>query len=263
MTARAPHPYELVSETAGTEVTAEGARMVYARYAHAAELADGKRVLEVACGSGQGLGLIGSRAKFLVGGDINPALLRAGKGHYGARYPLVRMTADRLPFRAAAFDLVTCFEASYYFPSLEPVLDEITRVLRPGGEVLFVNANPDRPDFIRSPYSVHYHSAPEFHRALSARGYTVTVEGAFPESTDQGRVGARVRRFLRILLERLHLVPRTLKGRALLKRLVNRQLLRLPAEIPPGYASPIETTRLNGDSPAPGWKVIYVRGIRG
>src|SRR5258708_38129130 len=41
-----------------------------------------------------------------------------------------------LPFEDAAFDLVTCYEAFYYVEDPNRGVDEIRRVLRPGGSVL-------------------------------------------------------------------------------------------------------------------------------
>src|SRR5574341_1672146 len=95
--------FEDVTETTGIPTTVEGARMMYTRYAVGAELAAGKRVLELACGGGNGLGLVGSRASFLVGGDFSPVLLARARAHYRTRYPLVRLSAEALPFRAGAF----------------------------------------------------------------------------------------------------------------------------------------------------------------
>src|SRR6266550_3907918 len=99
MTARpSDHPkFEEVTETTGTPVSAEGASMMYTRYRWAADLARGRRVLELACGSGQGLGLLGQAAR-LVGGDVSRPLLRAARTHYGRRVSLARLSAERLPF---------------------------------------------------------------------------------------------------------------------------------------------------------------------
>jgi transketolase len=247
--------YDLVTETTGTPVSREGARMIYSRYRFAAELADGKRVLEVGCGSGQGFGLIGRKARFLVGGDLDPRLLRIGRSHYRNRFPFLRLRAEALPFRDASLDLVLFFEASYYVPNLELALDEFDRVLAAHGTMVLVNANPDRPDFITSPYSHHYHSSDELRGLLEKRGYGVRVEGAFPIEPPGplSRVMATARR----VLERFGLIPRTLRGRALLKRLVYGSLVPLPAELPDGFAEPVER-RVHGGGPLPGFKVFYL-----
>ena len=247
--------FEDVTETTGTPVTAEGASMIATRYHVAADLARGKRVLELACGSGQGLGLVGRAAARLVGGDLSAPLLRQARVHYGGRVPLVRLSAESLPFAAGAFDVALCCEASYYIPHMEQAFRELARVVSPGGTVAFVNANPERPDFITSPHSVHYHTADEFRDALEPLGFVVTVEGAFPVEQHRGR--GRAASLARRLLEGLGLVPRTLRGRARLKRLVYRTLLELPPELGHGFA-PVAPRVTVPSGPVREFKVIYV-----
>ena len=58
-------------------------------------------------------------------------------------------------------------------------------------------------------------------------------------------------------LEGLHLIPRTLRGRARLKRLVYGKLLEVPAELPEGFA-PLASRTPVARGPVRGYKVIYV-----
>jgi SAM-dependent methyltransferase len=257
--------FEDVTETTGIPVTTEGARMMYTRYAVAAELAAGRHALEVACGGGNGLGLVSARARGLVGGDYSAALLAQAKSHYGTRIPLVRFSAEALPFRPSAFDIVLFFEASYYIPHMERAFDEVARVLAPQGTVLFINANPERPDFVTSPHAVHYHSADELRAALEARGFDVTSEGAFPVEAPEPSLASHLARpllsWVRRMLQALRLVPRTLRGRARLKRLIYRHLVPLPAELPASFSS-IQPRIPTPRGPVPEFKVIYVTGRR-
>lgn len=255
--------FENVTEAAGIPVTAEAADMIYTRYRVGAHLASGKRVLELGCGAGNGLGLLARRAAQLVGADYSEVLLGLARRHFGDRVPLARLTAEALPFRAGVFDLVLFFEASYYVPHMDLAFGEIARVLAPGGEALFVNANPERPDFITSPYSVHYHTADEFRRSLDLVGLTARGEGAFPVGHEAIAASGRLLAFglapARRVLESLRLVPKTLRGRARLKRLIFGRLKPLPPEIPEGFARVVPRTPL-APGPARGFKVIYVLG---
>jgi ubiquinone/menaquinone biosynthesis C-methylase UbiE len=55
--------------------------------------------------------------------------------------------AGVLPFRSASFDAVSCFGALHLFEHPLRALDEIARVLAPGGRVaLMVTCNPDSGD---------------------------------------------------------------------------------------------------------------------
>ena len=257
--------FEDLTETTGIPVSAEAATMMYTRYVTASHLTAGKRVLEIGCGAGQGFGLLSATAKELVGGDYSKTLLRSAKSHYGSRIPLVCLSADSLPFKSASFDVVLCFEASYYVADMERAFDDIARVLCPEGVVLFVNANPERLDFIRSPHSVHYHSANEFRDALSRRGFSVEVTGAFPTEGSSNGVRARATSGLfsiaRRTLEAFGLVPTTLRARARLKRIVYRNLTHVPPEISPGFGEIAHRAPL-GSGPQPGYKVLYVQGVR-
>lgn len=234
--------------------------MLSTRYSYAAEICAAKRVLEIGCGPGLGLGLLESSARSIVGADLDPDLLGTARETYGNRVPLVRLDAQSLPWQDGAFDVVFFFEGSYYVPDMERVFDEVRRVLVPGGLAVFVNANPERPDFIRSPLSVHYHSAQEFRQALSSRGFRVRVDGAFP--VELASLRARVLSAVRRRAEQFGLVPRTLAGRALLKRLVAGRLVPLPRELPPGFAPKATKTEIAPGTPAAGWKVIYVTAER-
>lgn len=256
--------YEDITETTGGRLTGEAAEMMYTRYALAAAAATNRRVLELGCGAGLGLGMIAAVSRLVVGGDYSAALLRSGRAHYGSRVPCVRLSAEALPFRAGAFDLVLCFEASYYIADMELAFDEITRLLGTDGEVRFVNANPERPDFVPSPHSVHYHSADEFRAALSRRGFRVEIEAGFPLRPDRGRSAGLLAWALpvfRRLLTGLGLVPRTLKGRARLKRLMYGRLKAIPAELQRGFAEEASRTAIE-PGPVLAWKVVYVRAVR-
>lgn len=256
--------YEDITETTGGTLTPEAARMMYTRYALAAEAGAGRRVLELGCGAGLGLGLISRQAKLTVGGDYSAALLNSGRAQYGRRIPLVQLSAEQLPFRDAAFDLVLFFEATYYIPDMGRAFDEIARILAPAAEVLFVNANPERPDFVASPFSTHYHSADEFRAALTQRGFRVRTEGGFPIRVGRSvvsRIAGTVLPLARRLLTTLGLVPNTLKGRARLKRLLYGPLRPIPAELAEGFAD-IGPRESVAPGRVEGYKVIYVRGTR-
>lgn len=230
--------------------------MLYNRYAYAADLAEKQRVLEIACGPGLGLSLVGERATFLVGGDYDPSLLTRARRTHGPSVPLMRLDAQHLPLADDTFDLVLFFEASYYVPNMDRAFDELARVLAPGGTLVFVNANPERPDFIPSPLSVHYHSAEEFRHALESRGFAVMVEGTFPIASGGGR--QRVFSLARRVARRLGLIPRTLAGRAVLKRFVAGRLAPLPDRLSRGYGTAVPRQPIAPGASASEWKVLYV-----
>lgn len=55
------------------------------------------------------------------------------------RIEIIHGLVSFLPFSDNTFDLVTAFEAYYFWPDLVHDLQEIKRVLKPGGTLLLVN----------------------------------------------------------------------------------------------------------------------------
>lgn len=259
-----PTPFEKLSEAAGVPIADEAASMMVTRYLTAAEYAAGKRTLELACASGPGLGLLSRQSTLTVGADINASLIDRAQGHYRGRIPLLQLSAEALPFKDASFDLVILLEASYYVPDFDQALSEMTRVLAPAGRLLFVNANPERRDFIHSPFSHTYHSADQFRRILQAKGYRVETFGAFPVDEvdgDRSTLRAHAVRLARRALLAMRLVPRTLEGRARIKRLLGQKLRYVPAEIDERFAARAPLTPVS-PGPVRTHKVLYVTAER-
>ena len=80
------------------------------------------------------------RAEFLVGVDIDEGIVR---------HPLltyrVKAIGGRLPFKDASFDLVTANMVVEHLLEPEKFLQDIFRVLQPGGRFLFVTPNRANP----------------------------------------------------------------------------------------------------------------------
>jgi ubiquinone/menaquinone biosynthesis C-methylase UbiE len=256
--------FDLLTEVAGIGVTAEGAEMLATRYGFAAERAAGTRVLEIGCAAGVGFGLLLARTPDVFGADYSYPLLRQAHAHYGNRVPLLRCTAQALPYRDASFDLVLLYEAAYYIPDLYMAAVEIQRVLAPGGTLIIVSANPERDGFIASPYSTVYYTASEYAEILTRAGMRPQLYGAF-ETGSSGRqrseMRVRIETKLRNAATAMHLIPRTLRGRTIVKRMLGKTLIPVPAELPAGFARMHAPVPI-GNGPNPEWKVVYVTGTR-
>jgi SAM-dependent methyltransferase len=108
------------------------------------------RVLDVATGTGRVPLLLAADAGFagsIDAIDLTEAMLERARARQAASNPAAPITwrrgeASRLSWPAAAFDLVCCLEALEYFPRPRRALDEMARVLRPGG-TLVVSKVPD------------------------------------------------------------------------------------------------------------------------
>jgi SAM-dependent methyltransferase len=114
------------------------------RYAAVAPLADGKRVVDAACGEGYGSYLLAQRAASVTGIDVAPAAI----AHARARYPRANLefaeaSVTALPLPAASADLVVSFETVEHLREQEAMIKEFRRVLAPDG--VLVISSPNRP----------------------------------------------------------------------------------------------------------------------
>jgi ubiquinone/menaquinone biosynthesis C-methylase UbiE len=203
--------YGEVTEQPGQPASRSQLEMLEARYAWAAELARGKDVLETACGAGMGLQTLGNAARSVQAGDVDRENLRvAGAACAGRSNIMLRQfQGEALPFPDECFDLVLLFEAIYYLADAGQFLKEARRVLRPRGALLIVTVNPEWMGFNPSPLKTRYWSAMDLLAALQARGFAARVQGAFPATSGVIRRAAVA----------LNLIPRTMRSKALLKRI--------------------------------------------
>ena len=95
--------------------------------------------LEVGCGGGVGLELIRERfgAARALGLDLDPKMIARARRRLGAGALLALADATRIPAADGSFDSVFDFGAIHLVPEWQTALDEVRRVLRPGGTYYF------------------------------------------------------------------------------------------------------------------------------
>jgi SAM-dependent methyltransferase len=244
-----------VTETPGILVSREALDMVRTRYAVAAEHCLGKSVLEVACGPGPGLGCLAARAHRVVGGDYTAAHLTQARAHYGVRIPLIRLDGLHLPFRRASFDVVVLFEALYFLAGFEAFLEGCRHVLSDDGVLVIATANPEWPDFNPAPLSTRYLSAAELEEALRGHRFAATLYGGFPVAAEGPR--ARLLSLAKRTAVKLRMMPKTMKGKEMLKRVAFGRLSPFPCEVSPSTGTFHAPVRLSRPGEASGFKVLY------
>ncbi len=143
-----------------------------ARYIFAMPFVEGKGVLDIACGTGYGIGLLRTRAKFVAGVDIDPEAAAEAKSECGENGAVLLGNGIGLPFDDGAFDVITSFETLEHLHERECFLAELKRVLRPGGTLILStpNANYSQPvnGVPANPFHLHEYEPEELKRDLDA-----------------------------------------------------------------------------------------------
>jgi SAM-dependent methyltransferase len=107
-------------------------------------VADGPRLLDVACGSGQVTLLAARRGARVTGVDIASNSIAAARGRARAEGLDARFDegdAESLPYDDASFDAVVTLYGAMFAPRPELVAAELLRVCRPGGTIAMGNWN--------------------------------------------------------------------------------------------------------------------------
>lgn len=151
------------------------------RYRMALRYCTGKDVLDIACGEGFGSDILAAVARSVIGVDISDAAVR----HAGAQYRRDNLefrtgSAADIPLPSASVDVVVSFETIEHISEHDAMLDEIRRVLRPGG--VLVISTPDKATYtdatgLRNQYHVRELYRDQFESLLSSRFRHVAMHG--------------------------------------------------------------------------------------
>ena len=121
--------------------------MVAEELAEALDIVPDERVLDVACGSGNGALAAARRAwGNTVGADFVPALLERGRERAVTErldVEFVEADATDLPFGESEFDVVMSIFGAMFAADQEKAAAELLRVCKPGGRIGMANWVPD------------------------------------------------------------------------------------------------------------------------
>jgi ubiquinone/menaquinone biosynthesis C-methylase UbiE len=122
------------------------------------QLETGQRVLDLASGTGDPAMTLAERvgpAGHVVATDLAPRMIEIARenarraGLFNLSFDVV--DAHALPFPEAAFDRVTCRLGVMYFWNCRRALEEVRRVLKPGGIAAFVAWGPvEQNEYLRA-----------------------------------------------------------------------------------------------------------------
>jgi ubiquinone/menaquinone biosynthesis C-methylase UbiE len=139
--------------------------------------------LDVATGAGHTAGaLVDTGVPNVVAADASHSMVATSVDSFPGVAGVVA-DAERLPFPAETFDAVTCRIAAHHFPDPETFVEEVSRVLRPGGVFAFQdNVVPaddtlgsflNRVEQMRDPTHVESYRTSTWHRWMENAGFAV------------------------------------------------------------------------------------------
>jgi ubiquinone/menaquinone biosynthesis C-methylase UbiE len=107
----------------------------------AAGLRPGQRVLDVACGTGIVARLASQQTDAtgtIAGLDVNPGMVAVARSATPSDMPIewYEASADAMPFPDESFDVILCQMGLQFMPDKHAALNEIRRVLAPGGRLI-------------------------------------------------------------------------------------------------------------------------------
>lgn len=147
----------------------------------------GWRVLDIGTGAGHTALALAPLVAEVVAQDLTPEMLDRAR-ELGAQRGVVNVRfvegdVHHLDFPDGAFDLVTCRRAAHHFADIERALQEIWRVLRPGGRVVIddrsvppdpsADAALNRLDVLHDRSHVREYAASEWVEMLTGADFTV------------------------------------------------------------------------------------------
>lgn len=141
------------------------------------------RALDVATGAGHTAGAVREQGvSTVVATDAAPRMVETTMENFPGVIGVVA-DAERLPFGGSTFDAVTCRIAAHHFPNPGAFVDEVARVLTPGGMFAFEdNIVPDDDELglflneierLRDPTHVESHAVPTWGTWLEEAGFAI------------------------------------------------------------------------------------------
>ncbi|GCF16190.1 SAM-dependent methyltransferase [Haloarcula mannanilytica] len=152
------------------------------------------RALDIATGAGHTAGALAeSGVDQVIGTDAATEMVMTATGAFPYVSGVV-CDAERLPFVTNSFDAVTCRIAAHHFPDPTKFVEEVGRVLEPGGTLAFEdNVAPDddalddflnRFERIRDPTHVRSHRVGDWLRWVEKAGFTVETSRVITKTLD-------------------------------------------------------------------------------
>ena len=207
----------------------------------------GQRVLDVGCGVGNDLARFAKGGADVVGIDLAETSIDLARRNFrqrGLAGEFRVMDGEQLEFPDDAFDLVYCHTVLHFTPRPRRMVEEIHRVLRPGGQAILMTVNRRswlnlmhklmrvEIDHLDAP-TFHQFSAGEFRDLLSPFDSVTIVVERFPVRT-KVHGGLKARLYNGLFVDLFNALPRRWVRRSGHHLLAFASKAAAPVAAPPG-----------------------------
>ena len=174
--------FDEMAASYGAHLAGKHAATLYGRVVKAVDEVHPSALLDVGCGNGNLLALLGNSERSLAGADLSPEMIKHARKKLGESVDLEVTDSESLPWNSSNFDAITCTDSFHHYPNPEKVLLEMRRVLNPGGHIVIADPSAPAPfrwivnfsfKFTRSG-DVKLYSMDEWTRMVDATGFHIT-----------------------------------------------------------------------------------------
>lgn len=116
----------------------------------------GDRVLDLACGTGDFAEICRKAGAEAVGLDFSRGMLTAARRRFPGLGIFVQGDALRLPFADGSFTAAVSGFALRNFVAIPPVLEELARVLQPGGRIGLLEVDRPRNRLVAAGHGIYF-----------------------------------------------------------------------------------------------------------
>jgi len=156
-----------------------------------------ERMLDLATGGGHVARVFAPHVAEVVASDLTPEILTHADASFAeqglANVTTALVDAEEIPYPDASFDLVTCRIAPHHFPHPGRFVQEVSRVLRPGGRFVLVDSTVpegepgaffNRFEMLRDPSHVRSLTVAEWQALIEQAGLLLDLSETFHKRHD-------------------------------------------------------------------------------
>ena len=148
------------------------------RYVFARKFVKGKKVLDIACGTGYGTQMMLEAGADVLGVDISEDVIAENKQKYGDHF----MVGDIVDFSHDTFDIIVCFETIEHVDDFRMALMNLHKLLKPCGTLIISSPNRRITEPLIGKPTVDFHvrefTPDELKRELTHR---FTIKGCYAQ----------------------------------------------------------------------------------